>query len=292
MSEKKIRELVILSGKGGCGKTSIAASFATLSKDAVFADCDVDAADLMLVLQPEKIRSEDFYSGELPVIDNDKCINCGKCLELCRFNAIKNNQGNCYTVIEANCEGCGVCADNCGIEAISMQPRLCGDAGLSKTPYGTLAHARLGAGGENSGKLVSHVRKMAKDVALEQGKDLIIVDGPPGIGCPVIASLGGAWRCLIVTEPTMSGLHDLKRVLRLTKHFDVPAYVCVNKYDINPDISAEIKKITADAGSEFLGCVPYDNMVTDAQRHGVAVVSKGGVAAEAIKEIWNKINVN
>lgn len=286
----RVRELVVLSGKGGCGKTSIAAGFAALSKGAVFADCDVDAADLMLVLRPQPQVREDFYSGELPQINPDECAGCGRCVQLCRYGALRKNGQGLYEVRETACEGCGVCADHCPANAIRMQPRLCGEWRISRTPFGSLVHARLGAGGENSGKLVTQVRQQAKALAETEKAELVIVDGPPGIGCPVIASLGGAWRVLVVSEPTLSGLHDLQRVLKLARHFEVPAWVCVNKSDINPGISRQIAQETQRQGAVFAGELPYDPEVTRAQRRGEPVVLSDSPAAAAVRKLWDKIS--
>ena len=218
------RELVILSGKGGSGKTSVAAAFAVLSKNAVIADCDVDASDMHLVLDTRIQQTEEFFSGHIAFIDTEKCCGCGSCTELCRFDAI-NTDGDVLGVNKLNCEGCGVCFDNCPSSAISLNDRLTGNIMTSTFSDKILVHAELDASGENSGKLVNAVREKAKEIAQRNSNDLIIIDGPPGIGCPAIASLAGVWKCLIVTEPTLSGLHDLKRVIKLTRHFKVECSV-------------------------------------------------------------------
>jgi MinD superfamily P-loop ATPase len=286
-----MQEITVISGKGGCGKTSLTAAFAALSTGkAVFADCDVDAADLHLILEPEIEKTTDFYSGNLATIDEDKCVGCGKCAKLCRFEALSLNNDKKIEVNPLKCEGCGVCYDNCPVSAIDFPECKCGEWYISNTPYGSMVHARLGAGGENSGRLVSLVRKEAKRIALEKGLDLIVTDGPPGIGCPVIATLTDVSKALIVIEPTMSGEHDLERVLKLTRHFKVPAFVCVNKADINLEITERIEKTTKEAGAEFVGRVRFDHNLTVAQKKQKPVVmfSDEG-AAEDIKNVWERL---
>lgn len=279
------RELVILSGKGGSGKTSIAASFAVLAKDAVIADCDVDAADMHLVLDPTINKTEEFYCGNIAQIDPAKCTACGKCLKLCRFNAIITANDK-FAVDKMNCEGCGVCFDNCLEKAITFDERLTGKILLSTFSGKTLVHAELDASGENSGKLVTAVRQKATQLAKDHDKELIIIDGPPGIGCPAIASLAGVWRCLIVTEPTKSGLHDLKRIIKLTKHFDVECAILVNKADINQDITNSILEYTEDEELIYLGELPFDKRITEAQRAGKTIMSYDCETSERIKEVF------
>ena len=280
-----MKEVVVLSGKGGTGKTSIVGSFAALAKNKVLADCDVDAADLHLLLNPELKDEHDFWSGEVAVIDPEKCTQCGLCQEICRFSAIDD-----YTVDASSCEGCGFCSHICPPEAITMKERYSGQWFISATRYGPLVHARLGIGQENSGKLVATVRQQAKQLAEEQGIDLIISDGPPGIGCPVISSLSGASLALLVTEPTLSGIHDLERVLGVCRHFSVPALVCVNKSDINEENTRHIEKYCLEQGTEIAARVPFDNTVTEAMIHGKPVVeySHNGVAYH-IEKLWEKI---
>lgn len=227
---RKMQELVVISGKGGTGKTSFLASFAVLAADAVIADCDVDAANLHLVLSPQIKKRVEFRSGHEAVIRTKDCQECGKCMELCRFNAVpKNGTKPAYRIDPLACEGCGVCVRFCPAQAIDFPERSCGEWFVSETRCGPLVHAKLGVASENSGKLVSTVRQQAKQLAEETGKNLVLADGPPGIGCPVIASITGATAVLIVTEPTLSGEHDLLRVFSLARHFDLPTYVCVNK---------------------------------------------------------------
>jgi len=278
-----MKEVVVLSGKGGTGKTSIVGSLAALADDKVLADCDVDAADLHLLLSPsEKVRNE-FWSGQLACIDEDKCTECGLCQELCRFHAI-----NDFRVDVVSCEGCGFCSHVCPVEAITMSERMAGYWFISDTKYGPLVHARLGIAQENSGKLVALVRQQAKQIAEERGLDYIISDGPPGIGCPVISSLSGAGLALLVTEPSLSGIHDLERVLGVCRHFEVPAMVCINKYDLNEENSRRIEDQCLSQGVEVAGRIPFDNVVTESIVQGVPIVeySNGEVARE-IERMWH-----
>ncbi|HOO65223.1 MAG TPA: ATP-binding protein [Synergistaceae bacterium] len=284
-----MKELLVISGKGGTGKTSITVSLAALAENAIFADCDVDAADMALILKPQEQQREDFYSGSLASIDNSRCMGCGKCYRLCRFDAIRAEDGE-FSVDPLACEGCGVCYDHCPVGAISFDPRLCGDLYVSSTSYGPLVHARLGAGGENSGKLVSEVKKRAKALGEEQGRSLMITDGPPGIGCSVIASLTGADAVLIVTEPTVSGMHDLERVYELCKHFRIPAYLCVNKADLNAENTQKIRAFGEEKGVQWLGEIPYDASVTRAMIRTVPVVEMpDSSAGKAILTIWEML---
>jgi len=290
MRDREMKEVVILSGKGGTGKTSIAASFAALAQNKVLADCDVDAADLYLLLNPHLSLSQrerhEFWSGQVAFIDREKCTECGLCQELCRFGAIKD-----YFVDEVSCEGCGFCSRICPVDAITIQPCMAGHWFISDTEYGTLVHARLGIAQENSGKLVTLVRNNAKLVAEEQKFDCIVSDGPPGIGCPAIASLSGASLALLVTEPTLSGIHDLERVLGLCRYFDVPALVCINKYNLNEENSRRIENYCHDQGVEVAAKVPFDNVVTEAIVHGLPVVEySSNKVSQEIKELWQIIS--
>ncbi|HNQ22871.1 MAG TPA: ATP-binding protein [Phycisphaerae bacterium] len=264
-----MKELVIISGKGGTGKTSIAASFAVLAGNAVTADCDVDAADLHLVLAPQVQQRGGFRSGHEARIRTEDCGGCGVCARLCRFGAVGQQQGPdgavTYAIDPLACEGCGLCARYCPQQAIDLKERDCGEWFVSETRCGPLVHASLDAAAENSGKLVSLVRDKARTVAKEGGRELIIVDGAPGIGCPVIASLTGATAVLIVTEPTVSGAHDLERVAAVARHFAVPAWVCVNKWDLNPGMTEQIEATVRRQGMQVAGRVRYDRDVTAAQ---------------------------
>ena len=280
-----MKELVVLSGKGGTGKTSIVGCFASLAKKKVLADCDVDAADLHLLLQPKMQETNEFWSGQVAFIDEEKCTQCGLCQELCRFNAIKD-----YKIAPVSCEGCGFCSQICPSDAITMLDNMAGNWFISNTRYGELVHARLGIAQENSGKLVALVRQKARELAEERSADYIISDGPPGIGCPVISSLSGASLALLVTEPTLSGIHDMERANEVCCHFGVRALVCINKYDINESNAEKIEDYCRKQGMGNVTRIPYDNIVTEAMVHGMPVVeySRNGVSGE-IKGLWEKI---
>jgi MinD superfamily P-loop ATPase len=290
-----MKELVIISGKGGTGKTSLTASFAVLAGRSVIADCDVDAADLHLVLAPQKTERHEFRCGHGAVIQQAGCIGCGVCQKWCRFDAItmgKNHAGETVLSIDpASCEGCGVCVRFCPVQTIAFPERISGEWMISETRCGTMVHARLGVAAENSGKLVSTVRREARRIAEEQNRGLILVDGPPGIGCPVIASLTGASQVLVVTEPTVSGEHDLERVLSLTRHFSIPASICVNKWDLNPEMTERIENSARQAGATIAGHIRYDGSVTLAQMQELAVVELEAPCVEDIKRIWNKLAI-
>jgi len=280
-----MKEIVVLSGKGGTGKTSIVGSLAALAERKVLADCDVDAADLHLLLKPSVKQDSEFWSGQVADIDPDRCTQCGLCQDLCRFNAIK-----VFKVDTVSCEGCGFCSHICPAEAITMRENLAGHLLVSETRYGPLVHARLGIAQENSGKLVAQVRQQAMQIAQEQNLDYVISDGPPGTGCPVISSLSGASLALLVTEPTLSGMHDLKRVLDVCRHFGVPAMVCINKYNINEENTQEIERYCSTGGAAVAAKIPFDNIVTEALVRGVPVVeySDGSVTLE-LKRLWDSV---
>ena len=292
-----MKELVVISGKGGTGKTSIVASFAALADKVVLADCDVDAADLHLVLNPKIVRRESFSGGKRARIKPGHCIACGKCEELCRFDAIYfDGPGNgrvdkTFCIDPIACEGCGVCAWFCVENAIEFAPAVNGEWYVSETRHGPMVHAKLGVAEENSGKLVSTVRKEAGTLAEQRGLDLVLIDGSPGIGCPVIASITGADLVLIVTEPTLSGLHDLGRVADVARHFGIAGLVCINKWDINPDVGAEIERQACERGLTVVGRVRYDRAVTDAQVRKQAVVEyQQNGCAEDIRVVWDAVS--
>ena len=282
-----MKQITILSGKGGTGKTTITASFAALSKNKVLADCDVDAPNLHLLLKPKVIEKQEFKGLKLAVIDETECIQCGKCEESCRFDAIKE-----FQVDPILCEGCAVCAYVCPVEAIEMMERISGYAFISDTRYGPMAHARLNPGEENSGKLVTLVRNNAKRIAEKKGLNLIINDGPPGIGCPVIASISGIDLGLVIVEPTLSGIHDLERAVGLLDHFQVQALVCINKYDINMKNTLEIAEFCRSRNLELVGKIPFDPVVTEAMAQGepVVVYSPDSTASKSITEVWKRVN--
>jgi MinD superfamily P-loop ATPase len=259
MEENEIKQLAIVSGKGGTGKTTIAAAFASLVKNKVLVDCDVDAADLHLLLQPKVLIQEKYFGGRSPRVDLEKCTQCGLCTEVCRFHAVDNG-----VLDPISCEGCGFCFHICPESAIAMEEAFSGDWFISETSYGPFVHARLGIGEENSGKLVTVVRRQATEIAKEKNLNLILIDGPPGIGCPVTASLTGVNLILVVTEPTLSGIHDLERILNLAEHFKIPSMVCINKFDINLENSQQIISYCEKNGSKVIGRIPYEPKVVEA----------------------------
>ena len=280
-----MKQLTIISGKGGTGKTTITAAFAHLSENAVLADCDVDAADLHLILEP-KIKQQKAYSGgSVAFIVEQKCTQCCICIEKCRFDAIRD-----FVVDPISCEGCTFCTYVCPENAIMMKEQISGNWFVSSTREGTMVHAKLGIAEDNSGKLVSAVRHKAKEIAEKNKNALVIIDGPPGIGCPVIASITGADMILVVTEPTLSGLHDMERVLDTAKHFNISALVCINKYDINMENTERIKARCKEKDVQVVGCLPYDKSVTAAmiRKQSVAEYDCGEVSKEVLK-MWNDI---
>jgi MinD superfamily P-loop ATPase len=280
-----VKTLTIISGKGGTGKTSIVGSFASLAKNAVFADCDVDAADLSLIMDARIKTASDFKASQKARIDVAKCIQCGDCEHACHFNAIRDSKVDPFL-----CEGCRVCSLVCPQEAISMDDVCSGQLFVSDTPYGPLVHARLEPGEENSGKLVTLVRQTAEQIARDEGLQYIIIDGPPGIGCPVIASLTGATASLIVTEPTLSAISDLKRVLSVCNHFKVPPFVCVNRCDLYQENVMRIMKFCQQEGVEILGMIPYDPNVVRALVQGKPVVSyTESAASQQIRKLWDRL---
>ncbi len=282
-------QISVISGKGGTGKTSITAALSALAGSAVLADCDVDAADLHIILDPDVQRAEEFSGGNTARIQKSKCTQCGACRELCRFDAI----GGSLVIDPVSCEGCGVCAAFCPEKAITMAPKLSGHWFVSDTRNGPMVHARLGIAEDNSGKLVSRVRQEAKKLAEIKSLDCVIVDGPPGIGCPVIAAIAGVDLVLVVTEPTLSGLHDLERVLETARHFNIPAAVCVNKFDINPQNTAAIEELCAKQSIPVVARIPYDRGVVRALMQKQTVFEHEGctAAAREIKTMWDSVAV-
>ena len=281
-----MKKMTILSGKGGTGKTTVTASLATLSSNAVFADCDVDASNLHLLLKPEVKETIEFKGLNLAVIDPERCTQCGLCEERCRFNAIHD-----FKVDPIHCEGCKVCVEICPVQAIDFVERICGYAYISETEYGPMSHADLIPGMENSGKLVTLVRQNARKLAEDGGHGLVLVDGPPGIGCPVIASLADIDYGLVVVEPTLSGIHDLERALELLNHFKVEALVCVNKHDLNDENTAAIEEFCHEENIEVVGLIPFDPEVTKAMVAGRPVVeyAPDSPASGAIRSMWERL---
>lgn len=282
-----MKQLVVISGKGGTGKTILTASFAALAENKVMADCDVDAADLHLLLAPEIRERQSFKSGHTAVIDKSLCVSCGKCRELCRFDAISEE----FDVDSVSCEGCAFCSYVCPEGAIKMEENTTGEWFVSDTRFGPMVHAKLGIAEENSGKLVSLVRNRAREIAEEKGLDWVIIDGSPGIGCPVIASISGADCALVVTEPTMSGLHDADRVIKVAKYFKVPVKLVINKYDLNLDMSEQIEGYCRENNVELSGKIEFDKNVVKAMVEGKTIVEyAGGKTTDQIKKIWEKLS--
>jgi len=282
-----MKQITVLSGKGGTGKTTITASFAVLANDIVIADCDVDAPDLHMLLHPQIMKTQEFKGPKLAVIDKTKCIKCGLCKNSCRFDAINDS----IQIDPFSCEGCGVCVVVCPEEAISLQERISGHAFISKTKYGIMSHARLDPGESNSGKLVTMVRNNAQQIAEEENCNLILIDGSPGIGCPVIASVTGIDTGLIVTEPTMSGIHDLDRAIQLLNHFNISPLVCINKYDINRKNTEKIVKFCEKNKAEVTGKISFDPIMTEAMVAGKTVVehSPDNIVSKEIETTWKKV---
>jgi MinD superfamily P-loop ATPase len=282
-----MKQLTVLSGKGGTGKTTITAAFAVLAKNTVVADCDVDAPDLHMLLHPKVVKTQEFKGAKLAVIDEEKCTKCNQCRETCRFDAITED----IKIDSISCEGCGVCVVVCPVGAITLIERISGHAYISETEHGFMAHAMLSPGEANSGKLVTLVRQNARILAEKEHSGLIVIDGSPGIGCPVIASVTGVDAGLVVTEPTMSGIHDLERALQLLKHFGVRPFVCVNMYDINRDNTYRIVSFCRENSIKVVGKIPFNPVVTEAMVNGKSLVEfapKSDVAIE-IEKMWKKI---
>lgn len=289
--KSRFKEIVVISGKGGTGKTSITASFAILGgNEVVLADCDVDAADMHLLMDPEVKLEEPFFSGAIAEIDPEFCTGCGLCDEVCRFDAIDEQDGK-YVINPLNCEGCGYCPRACPEMAIRMLDAYVGDWYKSITRMGTpMVHAKLGIGADNSGKLVTKVKEEAKQLAKTEGESILLVDGPPGVGCPVVAALAGADYVVIVIEPTVSGIHDLKRVQELIGKFRINSGCIINKFDINHDVTNDIKDFIESAGIDHIADIPYDVIFTEAMTAGKTIVefSPDGTG-QYLNASWNKI---
>ena len=284
-----MKKLTVISGKGGTGKTTIVSNLASLNEGLVLADCDVDAPNLHILLNPEILEEEIYKSGKLAVKDEDKCISCGICYDVCRFDAITNKE---YKINPIKCDGCKVCVAQCPQNALDLVVDETGTIFKSDTKFGPMIHAKLKAGADNSGKLVSEVRKIADKTAEENDKKLILIDGSPGIGCPVIASLNGVDAALVVTEPTKSGLSDLKRILKVTEYFKIKSIVVINKYDLNEQITGEIKTYCQSRNVKVIGKVPFDPLINETLSRGELIVEvhRDSRIAISIKEIWREIN--
>lgn len=287
-----MKEVVVISGKGGTGKTSITASLGYLGgADVIVADCDVDAADMHLLFHPDYANEHEFYSGQIAAIDQDKCSECGRCIQICRFNAISLSKDG-YQINPIRCEGCGYCARVCKDKAIINRVENAGKYYISKTkPGNTLVHAHLTIGASNSGKLVARVKEVSRKKAKEDGTSLMLVDGSPGIGCPVVSSLSGANLVVMVTEPSVSGLHDLERIAGLVKNFNIPATCIINKADLNPELTQKIKLFLEQEGILLVGEIPYNLKFSDAMVAGKTIVEfDPNDLGEKMKLIWQKIN--
>ena len=292
-----MKQLVVLSGKGGTGKTTVAAALAHLASDelsVVLADADVDAANLELVLEPTKLEEHDFVSGKRAVVDPEACTGCGICERVCRFEAIRVATGtpshDIYHVDALSCEGCASCYYQCPDAAISMEEQLAGRWFRSETRFGPLFHAHLFAGQENSGKLVTLVKQQGRLLASDTGAQLMLVDGPPGIGCPVISATAAADMAVLVAEPTVAGVHGLERVLSTTQHFGVPSLVLINKADLNTGRAEEVAAFCRDNGIELVGRIPYDTVITEAMVQGQPVTAYAdGAVSAALRGIWERI---
>lgn len=285
-----MKQLVIISGKGGTGKTVICGAFASLAKNHVIADCDVDAANLHLILHPEVRETHPFSGGKKAFLLSEKCSLCAECVDVCRFQAITQNKDSAIVIDPLSCEGCGVCAHVCPTEAIEMRDVISGDWFVSDTKYGPFVHAKLGIGEENSGKLVTEVRRKAAEIGTQIRSDYVIIDGPPGIGCPVIASLSGADIALVVTEPTLSGIHDMERIVAVARHFKIHTACCINKYDINRENSSRIEVWCQEHSVPLLGTIPYDDRVIRSMVEGYPVTEDTtSLASKEIQKLWARI---
>lgn len=281
-----MKQIVVISGKGGTGKTVLTGSFASLAKNKIMVDCDVDAADLHLLLHPVIKERHEFRSGKTARLNKKICDQCGKCIVACRFEAIKED----FTIDPISCEGCALCSHVCPSAAITMSENIAGEWFVSDTKYGPFVHAKLGIAEENSGKLVAKVRQVAKEIAKKEKLDYIIIDGPPGIGCPVIASLSGVDCALIVTEPTLSGLHDAERVMEVAGHFKVPVKLVVNKYDLNSEMTTNIENFCKSKDIAVIGKIGFDKAIVESMVAGKTIIDySGGRTRKDVISIWEEL---
>lgn len=289
-----MKKILVISGKGGTGKTILTASFAAISERKVIADCDVDAANLHILLRPEIKKREAYMGGNEATIDQEKCTKCGRCLEICRFEAVEDIEVEgikSFVIDPLSCEGCGACVYGCPVEAIGLQEQQNGEWFISDTSYGSFVFAKLGIAAENSGKLVFKVKEEADKIANKEESDYIILDGPPGIGCPVISALSGVDIAVVVTEPTLSGMSDVERVIKVAEHFGVESKVVINKYDINIENSKKIEEICQEKGIEIVGHIPFSENVPKSIVAGIPYVEfADDIVSYTIKEIWSKIS--
>jgi MinD superfamily P-loop ATPase len=286
-----MKQLVIISGKGGTGKTIISACFAELAQKKVMADCDVDAANLYLLLHPEIQERHQFTAGMKARIEQENCTGCRQCLNICRFQAISEKDEGEVIIDPISCEGCGVCSYICPEEAIKMEKNISGEWFVSQTKYGPFVHARLGIAEENSGKLVTEVRKKAKEIAEKKKLDFTIIDGPPGIGCPVIASLSGTDLALVVTEPSLSGIHDMERVIQMSQHFKTQTACCINKYDVNLKNSHQIEDWCEKNSIALVGKIPFAEEVTKSMVQGIPLTEyTDNSVSKEIRKMWQRLD--
>lgn len=285
-----MKQITLISGKGGTGKTVISGCFAALAENKIMADCDVDAADLHLLLHPRIKEKHEFRAGSKAILDEEECTLCGRCIQVCRFSAIYETEDR-IVIDPVACEGCGVCALDCPVEAIRMEENMSGEWYISDTRYGPLVHAKLGIAEENTGKLVTLVRQNARTMAQKNGLNLVVIDGPPGIGCPVIASITGVDLVVVVTEPTLSAISDLDRVLSLTQHFGIETVILINKHDINYENTEKIEGFCQKKNIEIVSKIPFDNSFTQAMVQGKTIIEydNSGTTQE-IKKAWEKIS--
>ncbi len=287
-----MKQLVVISGKGGTGKTVVSASLAVLACNKVMADCDVDAANLHLLLHPEIEEEHSFSGGKKARVNFDDCTACGRCLEVCRFGAVVEEEDGKVSIDQLSCEGCGICSYVCPESAVEMEKSISGQWFVSRTKYGPFVHARLGIGEENSGKLVTRVRQKAVELAEQNGFELIIIDGPPGTGCPVIASLSGADEVLVVTEPSLSGIHDMERVVQVARHFKAEPFCCINKFNLNEGMTDRIEKWCRENSVPLVGKIPYDEIVIKSVVEGIPLVEfSENQSAREIQKMWEKLEV-
>jgi MinD superfamily P-loop ATPase len=281
-----MKQILVISGKGGTGKTFFSGCLAVLLQKKVIVDCDVDAANLHLILHPEVEQSFEFIGGKIAFIDKEKCTNCGACKEVCKFEAITED----FQVDELSCEGCTICHYVCPVTAIILKDRISGSYFISKTEYGKMVHARLGIAQENSGKLVTKLREIAKEIAELERADFIIIDGPPGVGCPVMAAMTGVDLAVAITEPSVAGIHDLKRIIELTKHFNIQLKVIINKYDLNSQMSSKLAEELENSGIEVIGMIPFSEEILESVKAGMPYLkfSKDKLAKD-IEKLANKI---
>jgi len=284
-----MKQIVIISGKGGTGKTFLTSSIAAIAKNKVVSDCDVDAADLHLMLSPVIKEKHIFKSGKVAMVDKEACTGCNQCIDVCRFDAI-TAINNVVDIDPISCDGCGICERICPVNAIRMEEKVSGEWYISNTKYGTMVHAKLNIAEENSGKLISVIRKKASEIAESEERDFIIIDGSPGIGCPVISSISGTDCAIVVTEPTISGLHDAKRVIQTARHFGISTCIVINKYDINIDMSRQIESYAESEDIPLIGKIPFDREIVEAITKGIPVVeySKGKIV-DYLFEIWKNV---